>query len=218
MQKYEADVFMFEYSVDTDEESIEHKVNHPVYGCITAEAALTHSITPHNRFAWSKVFASSLITDANTGQRLYFDESVILGEDTLFIMHVLKRAKRVYYSEQNFYHYVQRNGSATKLDFNPKMLSGLEAYFQVGCMLKDNGFSNVCIYADEALFELGISLMSRVVQNNDLTEKYIDKIKKYIEPIRIKLLLSRNVAMKTKVKVLMSIFSLKITGKILGNR
>jgi hypothetical protein len=56
------------------------------------------------------------------------------------------------------------------------------------------------------------------MQDEDSMGKYIHTIKKYIEPIRIKLLFSRSVGIKTKVKVIMSLFSLKITGKILGNR
>ena len=55
-----------------------------------------------------------------------FREDIHWGEDTIFVVEVMRRATRTAVVEEPLYHYVQSEGSATRSTFNPKRLTGIQ--------------------------------------------------------------------------------------------
>ena len=206
MEKHNAQVFMFEYAVENHGTTNVHSVNPSFYGLIQTEEALINTITPNNRFAWSKIFKASLIK----GNR--FDEKIILGEDTLFISNVITNAERVFYSQNSYYHYIVRENSAVNSDFNMKKLSGLNAYYLQIQMCSEKGYRIAEEHAREALVELAVALARRVSESGGNNKKEAMKIiKSYIRPEAKKIMLSKYACNKTKAKVVVAIISVRLT-------
>jgi len=74
--------------------------------------------TPH-RFAVTRLFRRELVGSTR------FREDLHWGEDTVFVLEVIKRAQATACVSQPLYHYVQTEGSATRSAFNLKRLTGI---------------------------------------------------------------------------------------------
>lgn len=219
MQETGTDVFMFEYFIDENGESNRHRVDKSYYGVIDREMAIIHSITPHNRFACSKVFCRKILLNRWLTGQIRFNTSIILGEDTLFMEQALLNSTGAFYSDVPYYHYDQRNGSATRSSFNEKKLSGLEAYRHVCEMLRENQLWKAEKYAKEALLNLGIQLGRYVAEcDNDTQSRVFPQIEEYLKPVRWDVILAKEVENQTKIKALMSTVSLPLTCKILNGK
>lgn len=206
MQKHKAQVFMFEYTIENNGKSNVHKVDSRCYGLINTEEALINTITPNNRFAWSKIFSADLI------QEVRFDENIILGEDTLFISNILANADSVFYSSNHYYHYAIRDNSAVRSEFSMKKLSGLLAYELQIQMFNERKFKVATEYARGALVELAVALARRVSESGGNSSKEaMNIIKSYIKPELGKTLFSKYVSNKIKAKAIMSIISIRLT-------
>lgn len=117
-----ADAILFEHKVIREN----GKVRHPHYpeldGPLSSSDAVKCVITPVSRFVWNKFFERSLL------QGLYFDPSIHFGEDTLFSVHALHRARKIRYLARPFYLYYQHAESVTHGRFNARTLTGVAAY------------------------------------------------------------------------------------------
>lgn len=206
IQRCGAQAVMFEYFIDENGQSNRHQVPAQCYGLLTTEQALIHTITPRNRFAWSKFFSAQLL------KQHAFDETIILGEDTLFITAVLSEAERVYYTDQAYYHYDQRQNSAVRSNFNMRKLSGLRAYQQQLQMCQKKGFSAAAEYAREALVELAVALAQRASESGGQQASAARKtIKDCIRQEAWPLLTSGKVSIKTKLKTMTALVSIRLT-------
>ena len=124
MQKHDADVAMFEYSIDYPDRVIEH--SHKAEGRLqNREQAICATVSPANRFCCSKIFARRLI------EGVRFDPQIRVGEDTLFCVKAMLACERVYYSDRVLYHYRQNVQSVTGGGFHQGYLSVIEAYEQI---------------------------------------------------------------------------------------
>lgn len=219
MQKTGTDVFMFEYFIDINGESHRHSVDKAYYGVIEKEMAIIHSITPHNRFAWSKVFSKKILLNSRLPGQIRFDTSIILGEDTLFMEQALLNSVGVFYSETAYYHYDQREGSATRSNFNEKKLSGLESYHRVCELLRENHLLKAEIYAKEALLNLGVQLGKYVSECDKETQKRVfPQIEDYLKPVRRDVIFAKEAEKQSRIKALMSAISLPWTCKLLNRK
>ena len=217
MRETDTDVFMFEYYIDINEQTNRHSVNDSFYGKIDRETAIIHSIAPHNRFAWSKVFSKTiLLNKQGLPGRIRFDTSIILGEDTLFVEEALLKSKAVYYSSVPYYHYDQRDGSATRSKFHEKKLSGLESYHKICRLLHEEGLFQAEYYAKEALLTLGIQLGRYAAECDRETRKRAYKtIKKYIQPVIFDVLKDKRTSRESRIKAMMASLSIPMTCSLL---
>lgn len=215
MRKHEAQAVMFEYFVDENGQSNRHQVPAQCYGLLDSEQALVNTITPNNRFAWSKVFSAVLLKEH------IFDETIILGEDTLFITAILSEAERVYYTNQAYYHYDQRQNSAVRSSFNLRKLSGLRAYTQQLQMCERKGFRIAAEHARESLVELAVALALRASESGaDKTGEALKTIKDCIKQEAWPVITSGKASVKTKLKTLTALVSIRLTVllcKCMGN-
>ncbi len=117
------DAVIFEYKVEDGSKTVIHRVNGESYNrIINAEKAIELTISPKNRFAWSKLYTREIIGD------LRFDTSIYRGEDTWFAVNSLRNAGRIYYTDYAPYHYIQSDGSAVRSAFNERKLSVVTVY------------------------------------------------------------------------------------------
>lgn len=128
----EADVVLFEYSVDyPDGRSVVHQHKN-LEGKMSIQNAVYHTISGTNRFAWSKFYKREFVSSTR------FDENIHHGEDTLFACLVMAKCKSAYFLANPLYRYVQSEGSATrKTYFNKRLLSGKEAYLRLIDLCKE---------------------------------------------------------------------------------
>ena len=219
IDEYNVDVFMFELYIDRNGISKRRFIDKNAYGPISVEDCLIHSITPHNRYACSKVFSSKLLMNKHglPGQ-IRFDTNIILGEDSLFIIQALANAHAVYYSENAYYHYDQREGSAVRSTFNQKKLSGLDAYTKILSIFKRNGYSEAYVAGCGALMNLGVQLGRRAIEGGQKNSEVIRIIQSAIAPVRKTVLFSKQTDCSTKLKAFLSWLSLPLTCKLLSKR
>ena len=219
MQENGVDVFMFEYFIDTPDGAQVHSVDPSCYGKIDREMTMLYSITPHNRFAWSKVISKKLLLTNPLPGQIRFDSSIILGEDTLFIEQALLGCKGAVYTPKPYYHYDQREGSATRSSFNEKKLSGLTSYQKVCQLLHENGLHTAEKQAWGALLNLGFQLGIYVAQcDSDVQKRVYPQIEAFLKPVRRKVVMCRELDRHTKLKALLSMVSLPGSCKLLNRK
>lgn len=206
MKQNNAQIFMFEYFVDKNGESVKHRVSDSKYGVLDTQTALIRSISPDNRFAWSKIFDKKLLLDTR------FDENIILGEDTLFICEVITRAKSVFYSDNAYYHYIIRENSAITSAFNIRKMTGIDAYQKVLELFMNSGFKVAADYARAAIVDLGIALCQRA-SKSDVKKQAYKITKTAIKKLVVKTVSSQYVPLTTKLKAIVGTFS--VNGAVL---
>lgn len=206
--EHNTDAAMFEYFIDyNDGRSIIHE--HTGFDeIISGEQAIMATISPVNRFAWSKLFAKYLIKD------IRFDCRIAIGEDTLFSCMVLRNAKRVYYSNTPLYHYLQSCNSTTRSGFNYKYFSVIEAYSQLVELTSDmSDETHFCAkYALSSFLEMNIY----GIYSMNMTEEY-KRASKYVEELRSywpDIIMHKGVNRKDKLKVSLCIINPKLYSKL----
>ena len=198
---------MFEYVIDyANGKSCKHQAEPSKYGIINGKKAFQYSIGPENRFLWSKIYERSL------SEGLLFDEQIILGEDTLYICDTVRKAAKVVYSHNGYYHYSQREGSAIQSVFNKKKLSGIVAYQKVVEIAEKSQMVEAVIVAKEALANLAVQIVKRVLEAPKYAER--NENLKYLKSIIIankkELTASKKVSYKTKIKLFIASFSIRL--------
>lgn len=206
IEKNDADAFMFEYFVDYDDHTVTHSVDSSLYGVIDTEKAIEYSIDVQNRFAWSKIFKKELSRD------IWFDTDIILGEDTLYICSVLAGAKKVVYSNNNYYHYIIREGSAVNSAFNRKKLSGITAYQGVVDLCEKLGYNNVAMISRKSLAILAISILKKILVTPSYKEKKEDikSVKKVIIDCKKSLGNHKCLDKKTRIKLMLASININL--------
>ena len=114
------DFVSFQYFVDVATQSVPHGIDERFHGLQDAVSGLESVLETTNRFVWTRVFRKELIGDVR------FREDLHWGEDTVFVIEVVRHAKASFLIPQPYYHYVQSADSATRSRINPKRLTGIE--------------------------------------------------------------------------------------------
>lgn len=84
---------------------------------INAEDAIAYELLHKKYVTWNKLFSVDVCAD------VYYDESVIQGEDRLYDVMVHLNASRVVYINRPYYHYCHRSNSAGSKKFTHEDLS-----------------------------------------------------------------------------------------------
>lgn len=194
---HDSDVVLFEYSVDyTDGQNVVYL--HPeLQGSMTIQQAIENTITPVNRFVWSKLYKRSILRD------VLFDEAIHLGEDTLFACEAMNNGKSAYFIAKPLYHYVQSNNSATrKKYFDKRMLTGKDAYYKLMRMCGEYHpqieNTAICNYV-EILMIVVMDMYKEPKLNKVWIKQYTKEVRKYM----LKLIGMRGCSNSTKIKAML---------------
>lgn len=203
-----SDVVLFEYYVDYENgESIKHC--HPQYeGPISMERAIDLSITPVNRFSVTKMYARKLL------ENVRFDETIHLGEDTLFACEAMSQGENAFFLAEPFYHYLQSSGSATRNEhFNQRMLTGEKAYEKLIelCIKMYPGLVDVAI---SNYLEITMAIIMDMFKDLDSNKGYIKDYQKRIRNYWGKSIVKTKCPIATKIKATLCSISPKLMYKV----
>ncbi len=193
--KHKTDAVVFEYAVNYKDREVIHKPLGLSDGPMTGEAAIEATISPANRFAWSKLYAKELMANVR------FDQQIHIGEDTLFACHALNQVRSVYYTPKPIYHHVQSESSATRCAFNKKRFSGIVAYDGLVQFCKEH-HPQIIDVALSAYVSLVINVIMDLCANKDYPDSK-NIIRRLVSEIRthcFRILRSGKASLKLKVK------------------
>jgi hypothetical protein len=96
-----------------------------------------------------------------------FNESATHGEDQEFQLKIISVAENIYYKAKAFYHYLDREDSATNQNFSSKKFSAIEAIERAKNFVisKDNN-NNLEKYYDNYLIFMFFYLFKQSIFNN----------------------------------------------------
>lgn len=120
-----------------------YSIDNTVEGYMSRDEMLMQFFAPspyiYQGYLWNKLFNRSIIEENN----IRFEPSIKFNEDRLFCVRYvcsLKQEERIYYNWKPVYQYVQRSTSAMASltqRFNPNFLSDLDAFVQMGSVLRN---------------------------------------------------------------------------------
>lgn len=99
-------------------------------------------------FSWTKLFSSKLLAD------IRFDESMRLGEDTIFNLHAVKKSNHILRISSVLYFYYEVAGSLSSNKYKPGLLDNMEKHFssrlavhqKTRCGLDDKAWKDIYAY------------------------------------------------------------------------
>ncbi|WP_028235369.1 glycosyltransferase family 2 protein [Pseudobutyrivibrio sp. MD2005] len=189
MERANADVYVFGYSKDYDDKSIQMKNNGLIPDIISDSqdiikyAFYREEYRNFAAFVWNKIFRKSFLMNNN----IYFDESLKRGDDVIFTAMVSLSNPYTLYNSKNYYHYYQRTDSITHTYTNEnynRLKDILLGYEKAINMLESGGVSMMYIDYMKCFYVYHASLLLEWVnkQNNVDERKYlIGCIRKYYE-------------------------------------
>lgn len=81
-------------------------------------------------YMWNKLYRREILADQN-GRQIFFDETLLIGGDVLYLAEAALNVKRVVYIDRAFYHYCQREGSGCRTKDPARLRDWLKAYEKV---------------------------------------------------------------------------------------
>lgn len=90
---------------------------------------------------WNKLFCRSVISHE-------FNETIVIGEDSLFLYNAIKKSKKIVCLPEALYHYSISYGSATKIELNKKRFDTLKS----SELIYDDIQTNHLTFFDDATF------------------------------------------------------------------
>ncbi len=78
-------------------------------------------------YIWDKLYKREIVC-RTSGEMIFFDESIKLGGDVLYLAQCALNVKRAVYVEKSFYHYLQRTGSGCHMPDLARKQDNLRAY------------------------------------------------------------------------------------------
>jgi glycosyltransferase involved in cell wall biosynthesis len=195
IQKYDCDAVIFEYKVVDENNLKQHKNHAHLQGVMSAEKAVECTISPVSRFVWSKVLSRKIL------EGIKFDNSIHFGEDTLFACEALSNAKSVYYMAEPVYNYYQSSDSATRMDFNPRLFSGVTAYKKL-VEFTQLKYPAIVDVAQSAYKNLVVNVLKILMRNKNYAEFNHKKkeLKKEVMSGLFLLLFSKKISLRFKLK------------------
>jgi glycosyltransferase involved in cell wall biosynthesis len=127
MKQHNCEAVNFEHYITYPKKEFVHSYNDDFYGDYGVRETLG-KLAGGVQFCCNKLFAKRLIVSDDESDRLYFDEEIHRGEDTLFAATALQRANHIWFDKRQLYHSVQSEQSATRGHFRMDQLSILKLY------------------------------------------------------------------------------------------
>lgn len=200
--EYKVDAVIFEYFVDYESGKSTHNNYCCLNGLMDNVKAIETTISPVNRFAWSKIYARKLI------EKVRFDQSIHIGEDTLFACNALGNAQSAYYTSKALYHHYQSEVSATRCAFNKKRFTGIEAYKRLLQLCQSN-YPKIIDVALSAYISLVISTIVELydARNYPGSRKIISSLNSNIRELFYTVLHSKDILFRVKIRFLLCCIS-----------
>ena len=103
-----------------------------------------------------------------------FDESLFVGEDSLFVACAIKRAKRIVINEKSLYFYFERTGSASRVEnFNEKVYTEIYAWKRICDLYIDNSKIQETCFAAYAI--RCMRLVEKYLKDKNFRKNYYKK-------------------------------------------
>ena len=144
------DIVVFGYQRVLQDGPVTVNSPHPIRHICEGERLLEKVSSDRELFWYSgtKLFRAELVDDAR------FDERIRLGEDTIFNMQAVARARVVVRIPDVLYHYHETSGSLSSPTFKPGLLENMEAHFagrlrvheQLGQQVGETIREDICQY------------------------------------------------------------------------
>lgn len=189
MKRKKADVYVFGYSKDYDDMSIQMINNENIPHIISDSqdiikyAFYREEYRNFAAFVWNKIFYKAFLINND----ICFDESLRRGDDVIFITKIALCNPYTLYSSKNYYHYYQRIDSITHTYTNEnyaRLKDILLGYEKAINMLESSNVSNIYIDYMKCFYVYHASLLLEWVisQNNFDEQKYlIECVRKYYD-------------------------------------
>lgn len=126
-------------------------------------------------FLWNKIFKKKVL------QGLFFDTSITLYEDMLFLIEAYRRCERVVFNASQYYHYRDNPTSALHCIFKESDWSALDAQRKLYEFTLKN-FPKLENYAKKARIGADLAVADKLAMINELDKKNYLKIKQEIKP------------------------------------
>lgn len=118
MQEHQVDIVNHEHFVTKPNKEIVHTSPEHAYGKFNRKDGM-NVVLHYYPFACNKLFSKKTIN------KLWFDETICRGEDSLFAHFAFDKAESVYFDNRPLYHYVQSEDSAVRGSFRKSQLTAV---------------------------------------------------------------------------------------------
>lgn len=146
----------------------------------------------YTRTLWGKLYRSKMIKE-------YEFKALVVGEDTCFMVDLMKKTQIAYISNYNGYNYAyNENSIIRKKGFNPKLIDSIYAYKYI---LNDCSNSSCCKYIEKEIQEklCQMYLNLQLDMDLDIQNKYKKTIINFIKKEKI---LEGDTSLKKKIHLI----------------
>jgi len=190
IKEKKADIVCSGLYKDTLEGSIELKNKRPIKrGLLNKEEILRYTFIrdvypAFGAYRGNKLFSSVFFKQKdNNGYGIRAHEDLKIGEDVLFFVECVLKAKNAIYCENAFYHYFQRNTSLVHCKDIDKKIGSLIAYERVIKLLDKNNINPKINIWVKRFYAYHASLLAEIaLENNDNKNLILmqNEIKRYL--------------------------------------
>lgn len=131
-------------------------------------------------YIWNKLFKREVL--CSKGKEVLFDENLLLGGDVLFFAEAALNSDKFIYTDQNFYHYVQRLESGSHSEDENYRMDGLKAYQKTIEVCEKGGVSPDVIEYIERFLVFWAQVNAKYAYNHnnkEVLDKCLEIMKKY---------------------------------------
>lgn len=181
----DADMVVCGYSKDVGFEKIEtrneKKIENPILdkNRMICYAFEREKYRAYAAFVWNKIFKTKIIKENN----IMFDSTLKRGDDVYFYSIFASKAKKIFFIDKSFYHYIQRSDSITHIrDKNNlyRLEDILRGYDKAIKYLEKEKFEESAIFFLKCFYVYHASLLYEIAKQENEKEKQ-EKYRKAIE-------------------------------------
>jgi Glycosyltransferases involved in cell wall biogenesis len=176
LEKNNADLAASSWYMDSDSSSKIIKNKFPIYDkSISRDELLRYLyMRDHYRgfaYMWNKLYKRELLINKYNNP-LFFDETLQLGGDVVFLADIALNVKNASYIDKPFYHYYQRSVSGCHTNDVNKLLDWIRAYEIVIQRFKEEQISDeILIYVKRFLAYHASNAAEKAIQMKNRTAK-----------------------------------------------
>lgn len=121
IKEHSCDMINYEYYVTYSTKENKHLLDDTHYGIFDRESA-HKGVMSGEPFAWNKFYTKKAV------QGITFRESILRGEDSLFVHECIEQIDSMWFDKRSLYHYVQSEDSACRGNFRTSQLTFMYLY------------------------------------------------------------------------------------------
>ena len=131
-------------------------------------------------YIWNKLFKREVLLSKD--RQVYFDEELLLGGDVLFFANAALNSEKFIYTDNCFYHYIQRTESGSHSEDENYRMDGLKAYMKTIEVCEKGGVSHDVVEYIERFFVFWAQVNAKYAyknNNKDVLDNCLEIMKKY---------------------------------------